>query len=94
MSDERKNDLSESEIRVKIAEREARQAHLEQADERAKLGTYGGGAFGVLGLLITLVGLLVKESVPIGITGALIGFAGFGIITVVQFLKATGRNGS
>jgi hypothetical protein len=93
MLDEREQSaLTEEEIALKIAARKKVEADAEEADERARIQTIGGAAFGVLGLLVAGFALLVQENVMIGMIGSVIGFVGFGVITAAQGAKWLGRD--
>jgi hypothetical protein len=93
MLDEREQvALTEEEIALKIAARKKAEADAEEADERARIQTIGGAAFGVLGLLVAGVALLIQENVMIGMIGSVIGFVGFGVITAAQGAKWLGRD--
>lgn len=93
MLDEREQvALTEEEVALKIAARKKAEADAEEADERARIQTIGGAAFGVLGLLVAGFALLVQENVMIGMIGSVIGFVGFGVITAAQGAKWLGRD--
>jgi hypothetical protein len=93
MLDEREQvALTEEEVALKIAARKKAEADAEEADERARIQTIGGAAFGVLGLLVAGVALLIQENVMIGMIGSVIGFVGFGVITAAQGAKWLGRD--
>lgn len=83
MMDERQETLTPEEVAARIAAR----AHAEEADERARLQTIGGAAFGILGLVICAAGFLWKDSVAIGLAGFAVGGIGFGIVTAAQGLS-------
>ncbi len=84
--------LTQEQIAIKIAERKKAEAEAEEADERARIQTVGGAAFGILGLLVAGIALLVQQNVMIGMIGSVIGFVGFGVITAAQGAKWLGRD--
>ena len=77
-----------------LAARKKAEADAEQADERARIQTLGGAAFGILGFIVTGVALLWQENIVIGIVGFAIGAVGFGMITAAQGVGLLGRGGS
>lgn len=89
--DERTERTPEEEAALIVARKRA-EAEAEQADERARITTIGGAALGAVGVVVCLVGLLWKDSVSIGLTGALIAGVAFGLITMAQALKAAGKS--
>lgn len=84
--------INDADLKLMIAKRHAETDRVELADERANLQTLGGAAFGIVGLIVSTLGFLWKESVAIGVAGALVGLLGFGVISMAQYLKASGRN--
>ena len=83
-------EISAANVAEAIAKRKAAEAAAEQADERARIATLGGVAFGILGLIVTGVGLLVFRDLLIGTFGAGIGLVGFGVVTAAQWAKIRG----
>lgn len=93
MQDERQDSgLTSEQLAIKIAERKKAEAEAEEADERARIATLGGAAFGVLGLIVAGVALIIQQNVMVGTIGSVIGFVGFGVITAAQGAKWLGRD--
>jgi F0F1-type ATP synthase assembly protein I len=91
-NEERRNALTEAEVAIKIAAREKAEAEAKQADERAIITTVAMGALVVVGLVVAIVGLLVKENIPIGVIGILTAAIGGAVITAKEGAKLLGRN--
>lgn len=81
----RKMAEAEEEARLKTLEAEA-----DLIDEKLKLALYGGGAFGVVGLIVFLFAALWLKEVAIALAGAGVGLAGFGVISAAQYIKIRG----
>ena len=88
----RQKKTPEEEAAGLIARKKA-EAEADQADERARMATLGGAAFGILGLVACGVGLLVFRDIMIGTFGAGIGLVGFGVVTAAQWSKMRGGSG-
>lgn len=87
--DERQDRSPENETEL-IAKRKKAEAEAELADERVKMAVFGGGSFGVLGLVVCGYALLIQGDIIVGTFGAGIGMVGFGVITAAQWAKMRG----
>lgn len=91
--DERQPRSVTEEIRL-IAARKRAEAEAEAADERETIKTIGIAAFGLIGLIIALVGALWQENVVIATMGFVAAAVGLGIVTAKQATKLLGRGGN
>lgn len=92
MQDQRETPhLTEDEVAVLIAERKAREAEAEEADERARIKTVIIGLGGIAGLVVGVVGFLVRENLLIGSAGFIASFIAVGVITAGEGAKLLGR---
>ena len=67
------------------------EAEASQADERAKLKTMGHAAFGLVGLIVSVYGLVWLDDLMVALVGAVGSALGFGVITaatVTEWIKA------
>ncbi len=94
MSDERKNDLSESEIAVRVAEREAAIDRIQQTEQRERTQTVGGALGGTAGLIVGLIAALMLENIAVATLGFAVMAIGYGLVTPAQLVKLVRRNGS
>lgn len=83
--------LTEDEVAVLIAQRKAREAEAEEADERARIKTIIIGLGGIAGLVVGVVGFLVRENLLIGSAGFIASFIAVGVITAGEGAKLLGR---
>lgn len=98
MTDDRKEprgqqtQLDEAEVAALIAERKAREAAAEQADEREMIKTIAMGGIVLSGLVVAVVALLFQENVVVGIIGFVAAAVGGAVITASEGLKFLGRD--
>lgn len=67
------------------------EAEASQADERAKLKTIGHAAFGLVGLIVSVYGLVWTGDLMVALVGAIGSALGFGVITagtITDWIKA------
>tara|TARA_R110000851_G_scaffold235033_1_gene387567 strand:+ start:775 stop:1095 length:321 start_codon:yes stop_codon:yes gene_type:complete len=74
------------------ARRKQLEAEADLIDEKLKLALFGGGAFGIVGLVVFLLAALWLQSVSISLAGAGVGLAGFGVISAAQYIKIRGSD--
>jgi hypothetical protein len=86
-----RDQLSDEQVALLIAERKQREAEAEEADERARIKTIIIGLAGILGLVVGTVGFLVRENILIGSAGFVASFVAVGIITAGEGAKLLGR---
>ncbi len=79
--DNRKQELSDSEVRAKIEERAA-------TARTAWLRTVGGGFGGTLGAIFAFVALLKFESVALSLMGFVVMGLGYAIVSPEQVITA------
>ncbi len=83
--------LSEQQVALLIAERKRKEAEAEEADERERIKTIIIGLGGLAGLVVGVVGYLVRENLLIGSAGFLASFIAVGVITAGEGAKLLGR---
>lgn len=88
---EQRSDLSDEQVALLIAERKQREAEAEEADERARIKTIIIGLGGLAGLVVGVVGFLVRENLLIGSAGFIASFIAVGVITAGEGAKLLGR---
>jgi hypothetical protein len=86
-----RDDLSEEEVALLIAKRKQQEAEAEEADERERIKTIIIGLGGLAGLLVGVVGFLVRENLLIGSAGFIASFIAVGVITAGEGAKLLGR---
>lgn len=86
-----RDQLSDEQVALLIADRKQREAEAEEADERARIKTIIIGLAGILGLVVGTIGFLVRENILIGSAGFVASFVAVGIITAGEGAKLLGR---
>lgn len=66
-------------------------AEADQADERAKIRTYGMALIPVVAVLVSAYTAVVKENAMMAAGGAIVALVALGIVSVADGLKLAGR---
>lgn len=90
MDDPRKNQLSEAEAALKIAERKKAEAEAALADEKVKMAVFGGGVVGTVGVFVMILAAF-RDNVPMLVAGATIALVSYGVVTAAQAGVLFGR---